>query len=1279
MIRASIRSRRAPKVISALSIVALVASLLVVTPGAASAAAPAVIERVSVATSGAQANHDAQTFGPSLSADGRFVVFYSHAANLVPSDTNGNTDVFVRDRQTGETSRVSVSTAGMQGNSFSNSPSISGDGRYVAFFSGASNLVDVDSNGRSDVFVHDRNTGTTTLVSVTGGGAQGNQDSYQPVISADGSTVAFVSSASNLVIGDSNVESDVFVKDLTTSTVTRVSVASDGSQSNGYASLGDISGNGRLVTFSSPASNLVPGDTNGQHDIFLHDRQTSSTERISLSSGGAQGSRYSEGPSMSSDGRFVAFTSLAPDLVAGDSNNNRDVFLRDRATGTTTLVSRSSAGIQGDRESAGSSISKDGRFISFGSASTNLVADDTNNPEASDPGDAFLHDTGTGLTTRVSLSTTGAQGNDHSSPGPLSADGSVVVFSSRATNMVDDDTNGRWDVFVRTITPTDQDGDGVEAATDNCASEWNEQQADTDTDGDGDRCDSDDDNDGLSDAREERAGSDPLDVDTDDDALQDASDNCPMVPNPAQENSDGDGHGDACDSSSVRTTRVSVSSTGTQGNSMSEGYSALSADGRYAVFSTHASTLVNDVPGQSVFLHDRDTASTSKLNLPGGGGLSLRPDISADGGTVAFISGSPNLVEGDTNGEYDVFVLDRATNGMTRVSVSSAEEEANQDSFDHPSVSADGRFVAFGSSASNLVPDDANGSASDVFVRDRQEGTTTRVSVPSSGSELTGSGGSGPSISNDGRYVAFSSSAPDLVEGDAGNDSDVFVHDRQTGTTELVSVSSEGAHMGGAWPSISGNGRYVSFGSGSFDSGWSLYVRDRQSSVTTLATVSRSGDSAKTDRPTTSISENGRYVAFASSGSNLVLDDTNGTRDIFVRDLIENRTLRVNVSSAGKQANGESEAPSISDDGLSVIYTSKATNLVSEDTNRRADTFVSTWDADDGDGDGAPDGADNCPNDSDASQLNTDEDSQGDVCDSDDDGDGLNDDVERGLGTDTKLADSDADSISDLTETNDGEQVDTDGDGTIDALDTDSDDDGSPDATEGTGDSDGDDIPNYRDADDADGPDADADGDGVDNGVDNCDADPNGGQADFDGDGTGDPCDSDTDGDGVNNKPDNCPMVKNNQADKDRDGIGDACDKLAARLVPARKRFKGVTGRASFSARTNTARTFKVVLKKLKFSKGTKLRVYVLEKQSNFKPVLNKPVTVRRDGTARLVQKKKVNRSIGAGDRVVVSRGRDSTVAASKPHLNDAISLGTLTPPSGVASPGRCPPKGEST
>jgi Tol biopolymer transport system component len=402
-----------------------------------------VTERVSLSTGGALGNDNSDQ--ASISADGRYVAFASLATNLVAGDTNGVSDIFVRDRQTGTTVRASVATGGAQADGASYYPSISADGRYVAFLSHATNLVPGDTNGLEEIFVRDRQTGTTERVSVATGGAQADGFSFLPSISADGRYVAFSSTATNLVTGDTNHAEDVFVRDRQIGTTECVSLDSSGVQGNNSSLVCAISADGRYVAFGSFATNLVAGDTNGANDIFVRDRQTGTTERVSVATGGAQGNFGSQNPSISADGRYVAFTSDATNLVPGDTNGREDVFVHDRQAGTTERVSLDSGGAQGnDLSDFSPSISADGRYVAFMSYATNLVPGDTNGVF-----DVFVRDRHAGTTERMSVATGGWQGNGTSELPSISANGRYVAFESSATNLVPGDSNGSFDIYVR--------------------------------------------------------------------------------------------------------------------------------------------------------------------------------------------------------------------------------------------------------------------------------------------------------------------------------------------------------------------------------------------------------------------------------------------------------------------------------------------------------------------------------------------------------------------------------------------------------------------------------------------------------------------------------------------------------------------------------------------------------------------------------------------------------------------------------------------------------------
>jgi cold shock CspA family protein len=399
--------------------------------------------RVSVASDGTQA--DDWSWSTSISADGRYVAFTSYATNLVSGDSNYSEDVFVHDRVSGETSRVSVASDGTQGNSssYSHIHSISADGRYVTFASASSNLVKGDTNEDWDIFVHDRESQETALISVASDGTQANYTSHDPYITDNGRYVTFSSLASNLVEGDTNESEDVFVHDRSTGETSRVSIASGGTQGNDESAHPSISVDGGFVAFYSAASNLVSGDTNEAWDIFVHNRTTGNTKRVSLSSDGTQANDYSYDPAISADGAFVTFSSSATNLVGGDTNDTEDIFVHERATGKTTRASLASDGAQGNDSSDQPLISGDGRFVTFLSWASNLVGGDTNNVL-----DIFVRDLENRETSRVSVASDGTQANDSSENPTISTDGRYVAFMSYAFNLVPGDTNLACDIFV---------------------------------------------------------------------------------------------------------------------------------------------------------------------------------------------------------------------------------------------------------------------------------------------------------------------------------------------------------------------------------------------------------------------------------------------------------------------------------------------------------------------------------------------------------------------------------------------------------------------------------------------------------------------------------------------------------------------------------------------------------------------------------------------------------------------------------------------------------------
>jgi Tol biopolymer transport system component len=412
------------------------------------AVAAGTTELVSVTAGGTQAAGDSNLRhgGGALSADGRYVAFYSFRPSLVGNDRNALPDVFLRDRERDVTVLVSAATTGGTAHGWSGLPSISDDGRYVSFVSFAGDLVARDVNGAADVFVWDRDTGRAELASVGSGGVHADDSSLESALSADGRYVAFTSFAGNLGTRDPYGYTHIYLHDRQGGATERVSITADGGPANGYSWQPSVSGDGRYVAFYSGADDLVTGDRAGWADVFVRDRQTGQTLRASVSSSGTEANGTSNEPVLSAGGRYVAFVSDADNLVAGDTNQRIDVFVHDLQERTTERVSVASDGRQANGASYEPAISADGRYVAFESFANNLVPGDTNQRF-----DVFVHDRALHRTFRASVSTAGAQANDDSYTPSLSADGRTVAFRSDATNLAAGDANASSDVYVHAL------------------------------------------------------------------------------------------------------------------------------------------------------------------------------------------------------------------------------------------------------------------------------------------------------------------------------------------------------------------------------------------------------------------------------------------------------------------------------------------------------------------------------------------------------------------------------------------------------------------------------------------------------------------------------------------------------------------------------------------------------------------------------------------------------------------------------------------------------------
>lgn len=386
---------------------------------------------------------------PVISADGTKVVFQSAADDLVPGDTNGQYDLFLKDLTTGAITLVNAAADGTVAQGSFARYALSADGTTVAFASDADSLVPNDSNGTFDVFVKDMVTGQVTLVSQTSGGVSANGFSASPALSADGTIVAFESRADDLVPGDTNGQPDIFVKDLATGAVTLASQTAGGAQTDGMSVSPLLSADGTKLVFTSAATNLVPGDANGEMDTFFKDLATGQITLVSQAADGTQPNRLSGGTSLSADGTRVVFATAADNLVPNEANDTDDVFVKDLTTGALTLVSQTAGGVQSNGWSGDARMSGDGTKVVFVSSATNLVPDDTNGLT-----DVFMKDLTTGEITLVSLSPDGQTGSgaNWGDAATVSFDGSRVAFGSAAPDLSPDDANGPLlDVFVATL------------------------------------------------------------------------------------------------------------------------------------------------------------------------------------------------------------------------------------------------------------------------------------------------------------------------------------------------------------------------------------------------------------------------------------------------------------------------------------------------------------------------------------------------------------------------------------------------------------------------------------------------------------------------------------------------------------------------------------------------------------------------------------------------------------------------------------------------------------
>ena len=813
------------------------AGLLAATAGQAHA--QTTTERVSIAASGAQPAGGRYTPRPAISADGTVVAFESPVATLVAADTNLVADIFV---STGGVVSRLTGNGGVQPDCASARPSVSGNGQLVAFESCATNLVPGDTNNFTDVFVFDRNTSTVTRVSVATGGTQGNGSSFSPAISPNGRFVAFVSQASNL--GGGGVFTHTYLHDLLNGTTVLASRLNDGTPL--IADVRPAVADDGTVAFVTATN--VGGDTNNLPDVYLRTTTAPTTTRVSVRPGGQVIAAGSSRPSISADGQLVAFET-AGDGVNADVNGLSDIYVRDRTNATTVLISRIGSGSGGNGPSTEASISADGLSIVFTSLATDLggafdLAADVFRASLSRAAAVAV----TGIS-RVSVPTTTTAAQD-SGPAVV-ANGGRVAFASDEAMLVAGDDNGDTDVF-------------------------------------------------------------------------------------------------AADAGSLALTRLSVFAAGQfptySGRSLRP---VPSYDGTIVAFLSTSTTLVSgDTNGRTdVFVRDRVTGATARLPIPAGYEKTDADwlSISHDGRFIAYARGA-------------VFLYDRL-NGTT-ITVSSATPGGTVVAGAQPRISPSGRYVAYVTGGA-FDAADTNGRV-DVYRWDRLTGAQVLISRATGAGVVSNGDSTAPVISGDGSTVAFASTATNLVAGDANGRSDIFVRHVGNATTVRVSTNldPEPGTIEARDPYISADGQYVAFLHTSSILTTETTATSNVFVVRSDGTGVRGPLSGVTEGVATAegsfdptLSMFGRFLGFRSYSPNLVAGDTNGAADVFGRQILGapatpsfGTVLRVSLTEGGAQAVGgngiDTENPEIGATARTATFQSGFSNLVTGDTNAMVDGFI---------------------------------------------------------------------------------------------------------------------------------------------------------------------------------------------------------------------------------------------------------------------------------------------------------------------------------------------------
>jgi Tol biopolymer transport system component len=851
------------------------------------------LRRVTVGWDGSEANDESYT--TAVSRDGRTVAFSSFASNLIEVDGNFTEDVFVQSLDTGVIERVSVSNnPDWVSNGRSQKPILSPDGRLVLYTSAASNLVTYDPEYHNDVFLYNRDTGVTILISKSRTGFTGDAGSEAIGLSDDGRFVFFASHARNLVEGGSNGRRHLYVRDVHYNITTRLVTALDGGYPNQDISGGDMSADGRYIVFSSNATNLIPNDTNEREDVFVLDRLAGTVVRVNQGVGGAEANDYAVNPRISADGSVIVYHSSATNLL-DEAYTVPEVFTYQRATGLTGRVSYT---VNGELASGGAVnpvISADGRYVAFLSYANNLVSGDNNAA-----GDIYRRDLVAGVTDYISVSNSGIPANRLADGAVISGDGQVVVFKSEADNLAPNDHLGFIDIFVRApaeILPPLPTATPTVPPT-------------------------------ITPSPTPRVNPYPHEV-----AL-------PIMQRAITNNGE------------FQILNVTLGANG------DSAYPSASYDGAVVALETEADNLVaNDGNGVSdIVVWHRWTGQyvlvSRAMEGGSGNGASRGARIAAQGRYVVFTSEADNLVPNDTNGYADVFRHDLWTGTTTLVSQGVNGTPANAGSHS-PAISADGRWIAFISDASNMATEmDCCGG---VFVRDMETGELWAIR----GSVFA----SNVSMSADGQRVLYQRSTyifccefPSIYSADAPAWQERLLYQAEASPQYLrfwvhPMLSPDGSKYGFYYI----RNTYSPYG-GSIRRGTAVRsITDETEperrlweylSFYTNGVIGGAGEMSNVHD--VSFSDTGRMIAFMAEDlrgdehTPTITSDTNGWHDIYLVRGTSPTYIRISIADTNhqtQQANGDSTQPWVAGDGNTVFFRSEASNLVG-DTNGVADIFM---------------------------------------------------------------------------------------------------------------------------------------------------------------------------------------------------------------------------------------------------------------------------------------------------------------------------------------------------